>query len=263
MSDKNSVDPGNVWWFWFTTNAFTVDKRLRRIMRTLPRDPRCKFCNVPFQGIGGTIARVLFGKQRSSLNPRFCNMCEIASREFPGGAEVNMSILFADIRGSTALSETISAIEFRQLIHRFYTATTKAIIEEDGLVEKLAGDGLAAFWGAGFAGPDYVKRTITVARKISQEMERQKIPVGISVHAGVAYFGAMTTADGLTNIAATGEEVNLAARLASRAAAGEILVSEQALEQAGLDGNKFESRSLDDLKGISGPVRVRVIRGNE
>jgi adenylate cyclase len=252
-----------VWWFWFTTNAFTVDKRLRRVMRILPRDPRCKFCNAPFQGIGGTIARVLFGKQRSSLNPRFCNMCEIASREFPGGAEVEMSILFVDIRGSTALSERLSATEFRQLIHRFYTSTTKVIIEEDGLVEKLAGDGLAAFWGAGFAGPDYVKRTVIAARKVSQEMERQKIPVGVSVHAGVAYFGAMTTADGLTNIAATGEEVNLAARLASRAAAGEILVSEQALEQAGLDAGKFESRSLDDLKGISGPVRVRVIHGNE
>ena len=263
MSDKDSVDPGSVWWFWFTTNAFTVDKRLRRVMRILPRDPRCKFCNAPFQGIGGTIARVLFGKQRSSLNPRFCNMCEIASREFPGGAEVEMSILFVDIRGSTALSERLSATEFRQLIHRFYTSTTKVIIEEDGLVEKLAGDGLAAFWGAGFAGPDYVKRTVIAARKVSQEMERQKIPVGVSVHAGVAYFGAMTTADGLTNIAATGEEVNLAARLASRAAAGEILVSEQALEQAGLDAGKFESRSLDDLKGISGPVRVRVIHGNE
>lgn len=261
MRDNKTVDVGNVWWFWFTTSAFAVDKRLRRIMRKLPRDPRCKFCNVPFQGIGGTIARVLFGKQRSSLNPRFCNMCEIASREFPGGAEVPMSILFVDIRGSTALSETMSASEFRELIHRFYTATTKAVIEEDGLVEKLAGDGLAAFWGAGFAGPDYVKRTITVARNLSREMRRQNIPVGISVHAGVAYFGAMSTTDGLTNIAATGEEVNLAARLASRAAAGEILISERAMMQAGLDGSKYESRSLEDLKGISEPVPVRVLHG--
>lgn len=263
MNDKRSVDVGSVWWFWFSTNAFAVDKRLRRIMRALPRDPRCKFCNTPFQGIGGTIARVLFGKQRSSLNPRFCNMCEIASREFPGGAEVNMSILFVDIRGSTALSETMSGTEFRQLIQKFYTATTKAIIDEDGLVEKLAGDGLAAFWGAGFAGPDYVNRTIKVAQNLSKEMERQKIPVGISVHAGQAYFGSMTTADGLTSIAATGEEINLAARLASRAEAGEILISEQALKQAGLDGSNLESRRLGDLKGISEPVPVRVLHGNQ
>jgi len=263
MNDNKPVDVGSVWWFWFSTNAFAVDKRLRRIMRALPRDPRCKFCNVPFQGIGATIARVLFGKQRSSLNPRFCNMCEIASREFPGGAEVKMSILFADIRGSTALSETMSPTEFRQLIHRFYNATTKAVIEEDGLVEKLSGDGLAAFWGAGFAGPEYVKRTITVARNLAKEMERQKIPVGISVHAGVAYFGAMTTSDGLTTISASGEEINLAARLASRAAAGEVLVSEQALKQAGLDGSQLEFRSLDNLKGISEAVPVRVLDGNQ
>jgi len=259
MSDNKSVDVGKVWWFWFTTSAFDVDKRLRRIFRMLPRDPRCKFCNAPFRGIGGAIVRVLFGKQRSALNPHFCNMCEEASRQFPGGAEVPMSILFADIRGSTALSEQMSATEFSRLINRFYTAITKAVIEEDGLVEKLAGDGLAAFWGAGFAGPDYVWRTLKVAEHLSMVMARQEIPVGISVHAGVAYFGAMSTADGLTNISAAGEEVNLAARLASKAAAGEIIVSEQALKEAGMDGSELESRSLE-LKGISEPVLVRVMR---
>src|ERR1043165_395604 len=76
-TNDKKVDVGSVWWFWFSTNAFAVDKRLRRVMRTLPRDPRCKFCNTPFQGFGGTLARVLFGKQRSTLNPRYCNQCEI------------------------------------------------------------------------------------------------------------------------------------------------------------------------------------------
>ena len=139
------------------------------------------------------LARMLFGKQRSTMNPRYCNLCEIASREFPGGAEVEMSMLFIDIRGSTALSETMSPTEFRKLIDRFYTAATKIIIEEDGLVEKLAGD-----------------------------------------------------------------EVNTAARLASKAAQGEIIVSEQALAKTSLDGSKLESRSLE-LKGISQPVQVRVM----
>jgi len=206
------------------------------------------------------LARMLFGKQRSTMNPRYCNLCEIASREFPGGAEVEMSMLFIDIRGSTALSEQMSPTEFRKLIDRFYTAATKIIIEQDGLVEKLAGDEVAAFWGAGFAGPDYVKRTISVAQQLQKAMERQKIPVGIGVHAGVAYFGAIGTAEGLTDISATGDEVNTAARLASKAAEGEIVVSEQALKKAGVDGSAFESRSLE-LKGISEPVQVRVMRG--
>jgi adenylate cyclase len=259
MNDKKSVDVGNVWWFWFTTNAFAVDKRLRHILRVLPRDPRCKFCNAPFQGIGGMLVRMLFGKRRSDLNPRYCNLCEIASREFPGGAEVPMSMLFIDVRGSTALSEKMSPTEFRQLINRFYTEATKAIIDEDGLVEKLAGDSVAAFWGAGFAGPDYVARTVKVAKNLLRAMERQNIPVGVGVHSGIAYFGAMGAAEGLTEISAIGDEVNLAARLASKADKGEIIVSEQALRQARMDASELESRSLD-LKGITHPVEVRVMR---
>jgi adenylate cyclase len=259
MNDKKSVDVGNVWWFWFNTNAFAVDKRLRHIQRVLPHDPRCKFCNAPFEGIGGALMRVLFGKQRSALNPRYCNLCERASQEFPGGTEVPMSMLFIDVRGSTALSEKMTPTEFSQLINRFYTETTKVIINEDGLVEKLAGDSVAAFWGAGFAGPDYVRRTIDAAQNLLRVMKRQNIPVGIGVHAGIAYFGAMGTAEGLTEISAIGDEVNLAARLASKAAAGEIIVSEQALSQAGMEGSGLEARSLE-LKGISQPINVRVLQ---
>jgi adenylate cyclase len=171
-------------------------------------------------------------------------------------------MLFIDVRGSTALSEKMSPTEFSQLINRFYKEATKIIIDEDGLVEKLAGDSVAAFWGAGFAGADYVARTVKVAQNLLRAMEKQKIPVGIGVHSGVAYFGAMGTAEGLTELSAVGEEVNLAARLASKAAPGEIIVSEQALQKAGLDGSQLEARSLE-LKGISEPVVARVMHGSQ
>jgi adenylate cyclase len=258
-SGKQTIDVGNVWYFWFATDAFHVDKRLRRLNRRLPSDPRCKFCNAPFKGIGGALEKLVFGKRQSTLNPRYCNMCDEASRRFPGGAEVAMSILFADIRGSTALSETMTPIRFSRLINRFYNLATRLIAEEDGLVEKLAGDAVAAVWGAGFAGPDYVARTVAVARQMVNVMARENIPVGIGVHAGVAYFGAVGTEDGLTDFAALGDEVNLAARIASQAAAGEVVVSQQALDQAGIDGRALEWRELA-LKGISRPVVVGVIR---
>ena len=261
MDDQKSVNVGKVWWFWFTTSAFDVDKRLCRIFRMLPHDPRCKFCNAPFRGVGGSIVRAVFGKQQSVLNPRFCNMCDEAMRQFPGGAEVPMSMLFIDVRGSTALSEKMSPTEFSRLINRFYMATTKVIIEEDGLVEMLAGDSVAAFWGAGFAGPNYVRRTINVGQNLLTTMHQHKIPVGIGVHSGVAYFGAMGSADGLTEMSAIGDEVNMAARLASKAAAGEIILSVQALEEAGIDGSGLESRTLE-LKGVSEPAFVRVMHGS-
>jgi len=194
------------------------------------------------------------------LNPRYCNMCDEASRRFPGGAEVEMSILFADIRGSTALSQTMTPIEFSRLINRFYTRATRIINDEDGLLEKLAGDSVAAFWGAGFAGPDYVARTVDVARQMARAMADEGIPVGIGVHAGVAYFGAVGTEDGLTDFAALGDEVNLAARIASQAGTGEILVSRPALAAAGIDGGGLEWRELT-LKGIEQPVAAAVLHG--
>ena len=249
-----------LWHEWFMTSAFSAEKRIHRMLRLLPHEPRCKFCNAPFQGIGSIIVRAVYGKKQSSLNPRFCSVCEDFAGKFPGGAEVEMSMLFADVRGSTALSEQMSPMDFSRLINRFYVDSTNAIVEEDGLVEKLAGDAVAAFWGAGFAGQDYVQRTLKAAQNILRRMARQQIPVGIGVHSGIAYFGAMGTAEGLMDISAIGDEVNTAARLASKAAAGEIVVSEQALRKAGMDGGELESRSLE-LKGISEPIPVRIMHG--
>src|SRR6266545_4475280 len=255
--NKDNVD--QMWHDWFMTDAFAVEKRLYGFFRILPHDPRCKLCNAPFHGIGGMVVGALYGRKQSSLNPNFCNVCEDFAKKFPGGAEVEMSMLFVDVRGSTALSEQMTPMEFQKLINRFFVGSTKAIAEEDGLVEKLAGDAVAAFWGAGFAGKDYVARTIRAAQNIAQLMQRQNIPVGIGVHAGVAYFGAMGSADGLVDISAIGEEVNTAARLASKATAGEIIVSEAALAQAHIDSSELESRKLE-LKGISEQVPVRVMR---
>ncbi len=255
--NKDNVE--KMWHDWFMTDAFEVEKHLYRFFNILPHDPRCKLCHAPFNGLGGIAVNVLYGRKRSSLNPQFCNICEDFAKKFPGGAEVEMSMLFVDVRGSTALSESMTPMEFQKLINRFFVHASKAITDEDGLVEKLAGDAVAAFWGAGFAGKDYVDKTVRAARHILHLMQKQNIPVGVGVHAGVAYFGAMGEANGLINISAIGDEVNTAARLASKAAAGEIIVSETVLNQVGMRGDEFESRSLE-LKGISEPVKVRVMR---
>jgi adenylate cyclase len=254
----NKENINQMWHDWFMTDAFAVEKRMYHFFRILPHDPRCKICHTPFHGIGGMVVGALFGRKQSNLNPRFCNVCEDFAKKLPGGAEVEMSMLFVDVRGSTALSEQMTSMEFQKLINRFYVESTKIITLEDGLVEKLAGDAVAAFWGAGFAGAGYTAKTVRAARNILKAMNGQKIPVGIGVHSGVAFFGAMGSEDGLVNISAIGDEVNTAARLASKAAAGEIIISEKALDKAGIKGDGLESRSLE-LKGISESVAVRVM----
>ncbi len=259
MSDNRLFNVEAMWREWFMNSATAMENRFTRFMHWLPSDPRCKFCHAPFQGVGGHFVRTVYGKRQSILNPSFCNICEEFARKNPGGAEVDMSMLFVDVRGSTAMSERMSPSEFQKLINRFYIEATRVINKEDGLVEKLAGDSVAAFWGAGFAGVDYVKRTLTTALTLLNAMEEQDIQVGIGVHAGVAFFGGMGTANGLVEISAIGDEVNTAARLASKAAAGEIIVSEKALQKAGIDAGNLEARSLE-LKGIREPVHVRVMR---
>lgn len=264
MSDETGRSVSEFWRSWFETGDYPGAKRERKIFGLIPKSPRCKLCHAPFEGIGAPVARAFFGKRRSSMNPRFCTTCEETIRRLESGAEVAMSILFADVRGSTALSERMNPTEFSKLINRFYTEATRVIVEADGLVDKLAGDSVAAFFGAGLSGPAYVNKTIDVARQLLRvtghaDAAGPWIPVGIGVHAGVAYFGSMGMAGGLTDITAVGEEVNTAARLAAEALTGEIVVSESALERAGVDASALQQRRLT-LKGISQPVAVRVMR---
>ena len=249
-----------MWHDWFMVDAIGIEKLFSMTFRLLPHDPRCMICSSPFEGMGGLVMRTVFNRERSNLNPQFCNICEDYAKKHQGGAEVEMSMLFADVRGSTALSEKMKTTEFQKLISRFYVGTTDVITKEHGLVEKLAGDAVAAFWGAGFAGKNYIARTIRTAQKIQQNMETQNIPVGIGVHAGVAYFGTMGSEGGLVDISAIGDEVNTTARIASKAAAGEILISETALAQTHINADELESRTME-LKGISKPMTVRVMRG--
>src|SRR6266508_590885 len=102
MSDQQS-EFDQMWHDWFMTDAFKVEKQ-RHLMGLLPHDPRCRLCHSPFHGIGGVVVGTLFGTKQSNLNPHFCNKCEEFAKKHPGGAEVEMSMLFADVRGSTALS---------------------------------------------------------------------------------------------------------------------------------------------------------------
>ena len=108
--DKDNV--GQLWRDWFMTDANSVEKKLQRFLHFLPHDPRCKICKSPFEGVGGLVVGTFFGRKQSSLNPQFCNVCEAFAQKFPGGAEVEMSMLFVDVRGSTSLSEQMTAMEF-------------------------------------------------------------------------------------------------------------------------------------------------------
>ena len=232
------------------------------MLKSLPSDPRCMWCYAPFRGIGAPLMRAM-GKSQSRLNPNLCADCENIVHKHSGGAEVGLTILFADLRGSTALAEGTSPAEFRRLINRFYSTATKALIDENALIEKLIGDEVTAFFVPGLAGARHARRALDAADKILLETghadaEGPWAPVGIGLHSGVAYVGVVGHADGVTNLSVLGDVANTAARLASEAAAGEILFSREAAENAGIDTTGLETRRLA-LKGKSEPFQTWVI----
>jgi adenylate cyclase len=242
----------------FADDPWFEARWLRPLVKALPSDPRCRICYYPFQGVGGMLARTLLGVEPSKLNPQLCNICENASRRFPGGTEVEMSLLFADVRGSTGIAERISPVAFSRLINRFYQATTRVLYRKNGLVEKLIGDEVTGFFVPGIAGVDHARAAIEAAEEILRATGHDGasepwIPVGVGVHTGVAFVGAVSGSANLPDITVLGDTVNAAARLAARAATGEVLFSEATRKAAGLKVEGLEGRHLS-LKGRSEPM---------
>lgn len=230
--------------------------RIRRVWRHVPSDPRCKLCWSPFGGLGSVIS-VLTGHRASTSNPTMCGPCTKALRGRPGGAEIPLSVLFADVRGSTGVAEAMTPTAYRNLLQRFYGLASEAITTHDGFVDKYLGDGVMALFIPAFAGEGHAGRAVAAAEALRRrlaEMPEPRLPVGVGVHTGTAFAGAIGSGHEI-DFSALGDAVNVAARLGSEAPAGTILIS---ADTAAADGRELPStahRSLS-LKGRTEPIEV-------
>jgi adenylate cyclase len=245
--------------FWrdFLTRGDANERRFRRVFRMLPHGPRCKLCAAPFAGAAAPVMR-LIGKRPGLKNPTVCNACFEHIEKHRGGAEIDGSYVFADIRGSTALAERLPSIEFRGLIDRFYATTSQVVFDHDGGVDKFVGDEIVAFFFPVMSGPRHAAHAVAAALAILRatghaDPQGPWVPVGVGVSSGVAWVGAVGDAK-RTDFTALGDVVNVAARLGGAARAGEVLVTVEAAQAAGLDAG-LERRSLE-LKGKSMPTEV-------
>jgi adenylate cyclase len=225
-------------------------QRTRRFMLHIPSEPRCKLCAAPFGRPGHTFLKFL-GFGPSLLNRRLCRGCIRTLQKNPGGAEVDVSVLFADVRGSTALAERISPHGFSLLMARFYGTAAWVVDRYEGIVDKFVGDEVMALFIPGFSGEEHAARAVAAARHLLEatgnDRSDPRISLGAGVHTGVAYVGTVGEGDA-RDFTALGDPVNIAARLASVAGAGELLVSSAAASAAGLDTAALERRALD-LRG--------------
>ena len=241
--------------------------RMRRVMRRLPHGPHCKMCAAPFEGPAGAVLRHV-GFSRFSGNPAICSWC-IRSLNKLGvfGAEIPVSLLFADIRGSTGIGERSSPTEFRAFLDRFYQLASSAILDNDGMVDKFVGDEAIGLFFTGISGTEHTAAAIRAAHALldavgrADASESGPIPVGAAVHTGDAFVGSTGAGGTVSDFTALGDIVNTTARLASEAAAGELLVSIKAAQAADLDSPSLEHRTLT-VRGRSDAVEVVALRSS-
>ena len=165
------------------------------------------------------------------------------------------------------MAERMSASEFSKLMRRFYRAATDVLVETDALIDNLVGDEVIGIYMPAFAGSDPPRQAVQAARELLRATGHGDaggpwVPVGVGVHTGTAFFGTVTGGDGtFSDFTALGDNMNVAARIASKAGPGEALISDAAYAAAKLDLGKLEHRQLE-LKGKSEPVSAYVLRAH-
>src|SRR4051812_39866229 len=139
-------------WRRLLVDGYEPLQRVQRVFRHLPSDPRCKLCQSPFGGVGGRLLSAI-GRRPSRKNPSLCQYC--FDHLPPGGLEIDVGIVFADVRDSASVGETSTASQFAEQLNRFYALATDVLIQHDGLIDKLIGDEVMGLFVPGLAGPDY------------------------------------------------------------------------------------------------------------
>ena len=258
MIDEPRVD--SEFWRAILMGTFWQFRAGRRLLRHLPHEPRCKLCAAPFQGPGAPLMRVI-GKGPWPKNPTYCGSCFKTLTPNHGGAEIPCSLLFADVRGSTQMAESMRPGAFRTLMDRFFRTSSAVLVEHDAIIDKFVGDEVVALFIPALAGERHAARAIEAGRALLAATAREPeppLPIGVGVHTGVAFVGSIGV-DANVDLTAMGDPVNVTARLASAAGPDEVLVTLDAANAADLDTSVLEQRDLT-LRGKSGPVRVVVLR---
>jgi adenylate cyclase len=235
-------------------------KRLRRFWRSIPSPPRCKLCHRPFGPPGGVVMR-LVGLGRWPGNPKYCRGCFKSLYRNRTGADIECSLIFADVRGSTTLAESMAPGDYRRLMDRFYAMAVDAFVAHDAFVDKFVGDEVIGIFVPALTEQLHARQAVLAGLELLAATGHASgdpwVPIGIGVNTGVAYVGAVGTAEHV-EFTALGDTVNVTARLASSAGAGELLVTVAAAHAAAIDDPSLEHRRME-LRGRAEATDVVVL----
>lgn len=182
------------------------------------------------------------------------------------GETRELTVLFADIRGFTTLSETLAAGDLKKLLNRYFTPMTRIIFETRGTIDKYVGDQIMAFWGAPVADAQHAVQAIEAALRMLAETERlsrefvaeglPRIAIGIGINTGSMNVGDMGS-EFRRAYTVLGDAVNLGARLEGTTKYYRVgLVVGEATRNAAGDAFVFRELDLVRVKGKAQAIRV-------
>jgi adenylate cyclase len=222
---------------------------------------------IPLRGVLAVPFRVV-GLRPSRMNPNLCTLCELMFTKVMKATKITIdaTIMFADLRAYTSLSQSLSATEMGGVLDIFYDECAAAIWEHDGLLNKTIGDAVMAVFNFPIKQADHPRQAVLAAREIQRRVaarqaefaallgeSKSQISVGIGINCGELSFGEFGRTH--RDLTAIGTVVNIAARAQSVAAAGEVLVTEAVYERALPDLADSTSKPYE-LKGVDGSVAL-------
>jgi adenylate cyclase len=222
-------------------------------MRRLPRGPRCAICGAPYHGIGGRLVKP-FGLAPSRKNPRLCMSC--FEKGPIDGREMDIGVLFADVRGYTAMSEHRPPGEVAAMLNHFYEAAIEVLCRH-AIVDKLVGDEVMGLYVPRLFAEEVGVHMLEDARDLLAAATGPSLDLGIGLDYGRAYIGNVGSG-AVKDFTAIGDVVNTAARLQGVAGPGQVVVSERVCAVAGGRPEGAAEQTFE-LKGKGEPERAYVL----
>jgi adenylate cyclase len=242
-------------------------------MAALQQSLICKGCweqmhvPVPIRGVASAPFRA-FGIRPSRMNPNTCTICELMFTKVMRARKITIdaTIMFADLRGYTSLSQSQSADAVSGLLDAFYDECANAIWEHEGLLNKTIGDAVMAVFNFPLKREQHARNAVLAARDIQANWRDRReslvqthglsssdLGIGIGIHTGELSFGEFGRSH--RDLTAIGTVVNTASRAQSVAEADQILVTKAVFDRAQLDLKNSSSKAFQ-LKGFDAPVEL-------
>ena len=242
-------------------------------MPALQHSKFCKGCweqmhlPVPLRGVISAPFRA-FGVRPSRMNPNTCTICELMFTKVMKARKITIdaTIMFADLRGYTSLSQSRSADAVSGLLDAFYDESANAIWEHDGLLNKTIGDAVMAVFNFPLKRDNHARNAVLAAREIQKNWRAKhevlaqahgltvgELGIGIGIHSGELSFGEFGHSH--RDLTAIGTVVNTASRAQSVAEAGQILVTQAVYQRARSELMDSHAKAFQ-LKGFDAPVEL-------